>query len=125
MMQKLKISLLFIFFTSQNLFPENVKEKVNNQTCENKKDDETTKEIINSFAIVIKNFGKIIIDPNNTVNVTESLADMIAQMLNIVAAVTKNSTRKYPITKDNIIELLNSMNMIHEINYCKFVMKNL
>lgn len=108
-MQKLKILILVIFFISQSLFSEPIKEKAVNQVCENKKDDEITKEIINSFAIVIKNFGKIITDPKNPVTVTESLADMISQMLNIVSTMKKNSTHKMLTEKDDITKLLNSM----------------
>ena len=130
-MQKIKyLFLILSFIISTNISANKDKVTKPKTDCAAKndaKENKEVKEILKHFSIVIQNFCKIIMDPNNPINVTEAIAAMLAQMIKI-ASTMKRSISMEPITQEEIIQLINSMDteskakliqMCHDLSFIK------
>lgn len=69
------------------------------QSYQEDEKDPATAEILQTFAGVVVNFGKVVADPNNPQNVAEKVANMVADMIKIASIMTKS-----PLLKANGIK---------------------
>lgn len=69
-----------------------IKPEQSNQNIESPKYnniDNTTPEVLNHFANIITNFGKITADAHNKANITQNLLNIVAEIINITAVMTR------------------------------------
>lgn len=100
-MKKIFLAILILTF---NIKSEEEVIRAPKQDFQDEKDPATA-EILQTFAGVVVNFGKVVADPNNPQNVAEKVANMVAGMINIASIMTKS-----PILKEKgIKQILDSM----------------
>ncbi len=97
----MKKLILGIFILTFNLEAEEevIRAPKPQPNCQEDEKDPATAEILQTFAGVVVNFGKVVADPNNPQNVAEKVANMVAGMINIASIMTKS-----PILKEHGIK---------------------